>query len=259
MIEMTTYKGGIEMEEKYEVLKGAESIYNEGSKTGILVIHGFTGTTESMKFLGDEFAKDGYTVCLPRLKGHGTHYNDLEESVYQEWIHSVEEGLGWLNERCDRIFVTGLSMGGTLTLYLAEKYDFIAGIIPINAAIDIPAMESLIVGDQPQYIDSIGSDIKAEGIEELSYDKTPVRSVLELLKLMKLVKEDLRSVHMPTLVFSSTEDHVVPPLNAELIMTHISSEKKKKVDLQNSYHVATMDHDKEEIVRQSLAFFRELS
>jgi carboxylesterase len=247
------------MEEKYEVLKGAESFYFEGNRTGILVIHGFTGTTESMKFLGDEYAKAGYTVCGPRLKGHGTHYKDLEQSVYHEWINSVEEGLGWLNGRCDRIFVTGLSMGGTLTLYLAEKYKFIAGIMPINAAVDIPAMETLSEGDEPQYLDSIGSDIKAEGIVELSYGKTPVRSIIELLKLMKLVKEDLQSVYMPTLVFSSTEDHVVPPLNAELIMTHISSEKKKKVDLPNSYHVATMDHDKEEIVHQSLAFIQALS
>jgi carboxylesterase len=147
--------------EAYSVLENAKPFYFEGNKTGILVIHGFTGSTQSMLPLGEAYHQAGFTVCGPRLKGHGTHYEDMEKSNYEEWIASVEEGYTWLKERCDTIFVTGLSMGGTLTLYMAEKHPDIKAIALINAAIDIPDMaRALKDPNQPRFLDSIGSDIK---------------------------------------------------------------------------------------------------
>lgn len=128
------------MAERYPVLEGAEPFYFEGNHVGILISHGFTGSTQSMRPLGEAYEKSGYTVCGPRLKGHGTHYEEMESTTYEDWIASLEEGYQWLKERCDTIFVTGLSMGGTLTLYMAQKHPEIKAIIPINAAIEIPTM-----------------------------------------------------------------------------------------------------------------------
>ncbi|MED2971093.1 alpha/beta fold hydrolase [Fictibacillus sp. B-59209] len=241
---------------KYPVLKDAEAFYYEGSQVGILVSHGFTGSTQSMLPLGKAYAEAGYTVCGPRLKGHGTHYEDMEQSNHQDWIASVEEGYQWLKERCDTIFVTGLSMGGTLTLYLAEKYPEIKGIIPINAAIDIPEMEPLKNAAEPRFLDAIGSDIKKEGILELAYEKTPVQSVKEILKLMEEVKNHLDQVTCPAFIFVSEEDHVVPPLNSQFIYEQISSEDKELYYMSDSYHVATLDHDQEAIIEHTLTFIQ---
>ncbi len=80
------------MEEKYPVLQGAEPFFAQGNNIGVLVQHGFTGTTQSMRYLAEHLASRGFTVYAPRLKGHGTHYEDMENSTYEEWIHSVEEG-----------------------------------------------------------------------------------------------------------------------------------------------------------------------
>ncbi|MDM5197441.1 alpha/beta fold hydrolase [Fictibacillus enclensis] len=239
---------------QYPVLKEGEPFYFEGSQVGILVIHGFTGSTQSMRPLGEAYAEKGYTVCGPRLKGHGTHYEDMEQTTYQDWIASVEEGYAWLKERCDTIFVTGLSMGGTLTLYLAARYPDIKGIIPINAAVDIPSMEEMSAAQEPRFLDAIGSDIKKPDVKELSYERTPLKSVKEILKLMDEVRNRLDRVTCPAFIFVSETDHVVPPLNSQLILEQISSEEKTLQYMPDSYHVATLDHDQGMIIEKTLEF-----
>ncbi|MCH1626603.1 alpha/beta hydrolase [Ferdinandcohnia quinoae] len=245
------------MIEKYPVLKEAEAFYFEGNDIGILVSHGFTGSTQSMRFLGEQLAKEGFTVCGPRLKGHGTHFEDMELSMYQEWIESLEEGFKRLRETCSKIFITGLSMGGTLTLYLASKYPEIKGIIPINAAIEIEEMAKLAGALEPRFLDAIGSDIKKEGVIELAYEKTPLKSIGEIVQLMRITKERLPLISCPALIFVSTEDHVVPPENSMYIMETITSSDKEIVKLTNSYHVATIDNDKELIAEKSVKFIKE--
>nr|WP_263323245.1 alpha/beta fold hydrolase [Neobacillus sp. Marseille-Q6967] len=242
------------MSKNYPILEGAEPFYFEGNRVGILVSHGFTGSTQSMRPLGEAYAKAGYTVCGPRLKGHGTHYEDMETTTYQNWIDSVEEGYQWLKERCDTIFVTGLSMGGTLTLYMAENHPEIKAIIPINAAVDLPAMAPVLQLEGVRFLDAIGSDIKNPEIKELAYEKTPVQSVKEILVLIEKVKADLDKISCPTLIFVSEEDHVVPPNNSKMIFDSISSSEKELYQLNNSYHVATLDYDQQVIIDKTLAF-----
>ncbi len=244
--------------QQFEVMKNAEPFYFEGNQIGVLVLHGFTGSTQSMRYLGEQLALEGYTVCGPRLKGHGTHYEDMEQSTYEEWIQSVEEGYQWLNARCSQLFITGLSMGGTLTLYLAEKYPEVKGIMPINAAINLPDLEQMRGKTEPRFLDAIGSDIKAEGVDELAYDKTPTKSIQEIIALMELTEKELGSIGMPALIFKSLEDHVVPPENSDRIINEISSDKKELVELHESYHVATLDNDKELIAEKCKAFIKEL-
>ncbi|MGG1594586.1 alpha/beta hydrolase [Terribacillus saccharophilus] len=239
---------------QYPVLKDAEPFYFEGNRIGILVSHGFTGSTQSMRPLGDAYAKAGYTVCGPRLQGHGTHYEDMEQATYMDWIASIEEGYHWLKERCDTIIVTGLSMGGTLTLYMAEKYPDIHAIIPINAAVTVPSMENVHELGEVRYLDAIGSDIKDPQVKELAYEKTPVQSVKEILQLMEKVRGDLSKVTCPALIFVSDEDHVVPPANAQLIHDEIAAERKILYPLRNSYHVATLDYDQQIIIEKTLEF-----
>jgi carboxylesterase len=245
------------MSERYPVIKGAEPFYFEGNSVGILVSHGFTGSTQSMRPLGEAYAKAGYTVCGPRLKGHGTHYEEMEGTTYEDWTASVEEGYQWLSARCSTIFVTGLSMGGTLTLYLAQKHPEIKAIIPINAAIDIPTMAGA-QQIQARFLDAIGSDIKNPAVTELAYEKTPVQSLKEINKLMALVKKNLYEITCPALIFVSSVDNVVPPDNSKVIYEEISSRNKNLITLENSYHVATLDHDQQQIIDETLHFIEKV-
>lgn len=245
---------------RYSILQCASPIYFQGNETGILVIHGFTGTTQSMRFLSEQFRDAGYTVLAPRLSGHGTAPQDMAAKTYIDWIFDVEAGLAKLKETCSTIFVAGLSMGGTLTLYLAEKHPEIAGIMPINAAIDMPDLQKdyeTFSAENKHYVDGIGSDVKDEETKELAYRQTPVQAMEQLLLLMEEVREKLSLIKMPALIFSSNIDHVVPPENSQIIYDAIQSEQKTLVPLENSYHVATIDHDKNYIASKCLQFIQD--
>ncbi|OCA90526.1 lipase [Bacillus sp. FJAT-27225] len=248
------------MQEKYPVMKEAEEFFFPGSEVGVLISHGFTGSTQSMRFLGEKIAEQGFTVFGPRLTGHGTHPEDMEQASFEDWIRDVEAGLEKVKETCSTVFVAGLSMGGTLTLYLAENHPELAGIMPINAAIDMPELagnyEQLKAKDV-RFVDGIGSDIKQDGVKELAYPQTPVKSMGDIIALMKIVKSNLHKVNVPVLVLSSTVDHVVPPENSKEIYEKVSSKDKDIVYLENSYHVATLDNDKERIAEECIKFITE--
>ena len=120
------------------IMPGAEPFFFSGNDVGVLVCHGFTGTTQSMRPLGQALAAAGYTVIGPRLKGHGVTPQAMAKTTAADWISSVDEGLAELRKTCSQLFMVGLSMGGTLSLYTAAKHaDVINGVIPINAPLQI--------------------------------------------------------------------------------------------------------------------------
>jgi carboxylesterase len=54
-------------------------------------------------------------------------------------------------------------------------------------------------------------------------------------------------ITQPLLSFRSTQDHVVPPRNAEYIQERVNSRFKSVITLEHSYHCATIDYDREKI------------
>jgi carboxylesterase len=236
------------MVEKYPVLDGAEEFFFKGNDIGILISHGFIGTPQSVRYIGEEFAKQGFTVLGPRLSGHGTHYYDLEESSHKDWFHSLERGYQKLQQHCQSIFVIGQSMGGALTLWLSHRYQEIKGIILINAALEVPAYEHLKGTFEPRFLDESEPDIHAKDVIEIAYPKVPIKAIHELQELMSKTPTILPEIQTPVLGIHSSVDHVVPPANTDYILQHIGSSKKEKLVLQNSYHVASMDYDKDLIV-----------
>lgn len=243
------------------VMAGAEPFRMEGNGTGILVSHGFTGTTQSVRPLGEALAAEGFTVAGPRLMGHGTTMEDHAGSTARDWISSIEDDLAWLEERCRNVFFAGLSMGGMFSLYFAGmRPDLIQGIVPINACVFLgnPDLARLVFDPQaPPSVPGVGSDIKADGVEELVYPEVPVPPLKEFMAIMRVTDDLLPAISCPALVLQSTEDHVVPPENGPHILERLGSEDKELVWLENSYHVATLDNDKESIAERTLGFIRE--
>ncbi len=241
----------------------AEPFAFEGNDIGVLVQHGFTGCTQSMLPLGENLAAAGFTVVGPRLPGHGTTVKDMSTRTWQEWVDTADAALQDLLARCRKVFITGLSMGGTITLYLGEKYsDRIAGLMPINAAVFMnPALMSLVPVAKHilPTIPGIGSDIKDPSMKESCYDKVSLPAVDQLRKLMKLTKAGLQKVTQPILIFSSRQDHAVPPRNQPYILAHVASRDKELVMLENSYHVATLDYDKEIVFAREVEFIQKHS
>jgi len=230
-----------------------------GSKVGCLVMQGFTGTVGSVRYYARQLAAKGLSVEAPRLTGHGTRWEDVNGVSYRDWINDAEEAYQSLAGRCDRVFVTGLSMGGTLALYLSEQHPEIAGAIPINAPIFmtdkrvplLPVLKHLIASTP-----AIASDIMEPGIVEPAYDRTPTAGAHEMVKLLAVTRKGLGQITQPLLVMRSTHDHVVPRGCGPFIMEHVASTDKQMIVFERSAHVVTMDYDKDAVVEAAWTFIQ---
>ncbi|MDR3453357.1 MAG: hypothetical protein P4L96_11235 [Rhodoferax sp.] len=98
------------------IMPGAEPSFFPGNDIGVLACHGVTGTTQSMRYLGQHLHGAGYTVIGPQLNGHGISLQAMAKTTASDWIASVDEVLTELRKTCSQIYMSDLSMGGTLTL-----------------------------------------------------------------------------------------------------------------------------------------------
>lgn len=229
----------------------------------MLLCHGFTGSPASLRPWAEQLAAVGLSVRLPLLPGHGTHWRDLALTRWPDWYLTVERELTDLTEQCDHVFVMGLSMGGTLTLRLAQQHpDSVSGIVLVNPSLHRRRPEMRLVPYLRHAVPSvagIGSDIKKGGQDEEAYSRTPLQALHSLTELWADVSANLSQVTCPVLVLASDEDHVVDPSNAVEVVEGVGAADVSLVPLHNSYHVATLDYDAPLIVDHSLAFVRRLT
>jgi carboxylesterase len=253
------------------VLPGAEpfSVDADGAsgQIGVVVSHGFTGTPQSMRGWAEHLAAAGFSVRLPRLPGHGTTWQEMNDTRWPDWYAEIRRAYDELAVRCQTVFAVGLSMGGTLVTKLAEDLadeadDKLAGLVLVNAAYGTMRRDAAFARYLTWAVKSrpgIGSDIKKTGMSELGYDKTPLKAFVSLQDLWRVVVPDLGKVRLPILYFHSTEDHVVDPLSAKLLHAGATGTTVTEVALTNSYHVATVDNDAEQIFTGSVDFIRQHS
>ncbi|MEV4194070.1 alpha/beta hydrolase [Streptomyces toxytricini] len=245
------------------VLPGAEPFRHEGGEVGVLLCHGFTSTPQSMRPWAEYLAAQGLTVSVPLLPGHGTRWEDMQLTGWQDWYAEVDRALRELFDRCARVFVFGLSMGGALALRLAAKHgDAISGIVLVNPANKLHDPRAFALPVAKHFIRStpgIASDIAKPGASELAYDRVPTRAAQSLRDFLRLLDGDLPQVTQPVLLLHSPQDHVVPPVDSARILARISSTDVTETLLEHSYHVATLDHDAERIFEDSHAFVARLA
>ena len=227
-------------------------------EVGILLVHGFTGSPASMRPWAEYLNQRGYTVKVPLLPGHGTTPHDLNLVKWQEWPAKVESDLQELLRTCSKVFICGLSMGGGTTLNIATRYSKdLAGIILVNPMIHVkfvPHQLAWAISRFQKMRESVGDDIKRPGITEYGYDALPAVGVYELLKMLHYTRKRLHDVTAPMLLFHSVDDHTLPVTNTEIVMKGVGSRQKQRIELVNSYHVATLDYDKEVIFENSRLF-----
>lgn len=227
-------------------------------KIGVLLVHGFTGSPAAMRPWGEYLNNLGYTVTVVLLPGHGTTPRDLNNIKWREWPAKVESDLNLLLQSCEKVFICGLSMGGGTTLNIATRYSQqLAGIILVNPMIHVklvPHQLAWVISRFQKFRRSVGDDIKRPGITEWGYDALPTVGVYELLKMLSYTRKRLHDVSVPLQLFHSVDDHTLPVSNTEIVLKEVNSRDKTRIELVNSYHVATLDYDQEIIFENSRVF-----
>jgi len=244
-----------------DVFAGAEPFSNDGDgERGALVLHGFTGNPSSMRELAEAFAAAGYHVELPRLPGHGTTVDDMLTTRWADWLAEVESAYQRLAERSSGgVVVTGLSMGGTLTLATGLAHPEVKGLICVNPAAsplasDVVEMVREMHAGGDATMPALGGDIADPDQTETAYEATPLAPLLSFVDdALTPMSSRYGELMMPLRLFTSHQDHVVAPTDSE----HLAATYGGDVEhtwLERSYHVATQDYDKDLIFTESVAF-----
>lgn len=236
---------------------GAEpwSSIGEGprARTGVVVIHGFTGNPIATRPLGQHLAAEGYTVEVPLLPGHGTSHRELARMGYRDWYDAVDRIVDQLHDRCDAVALIGHSMGGTIALDLAaRRATDIDAVVVLNPIVRpppglLPRLSGLLQYLAPYLPRDLAGlptdDIAMDGVEEGSYAIVPARAARSLLLELDRVRAGLLDVVAPLLVVRSTEDHTVDPANALEVLEFAGSRDLRMLVCHHSYHVPQLDQD----------------
>ncbi|CAM2946460.1 acyl-CoA synthetase [Legionella steigerwaltii] len=258
-------------------------------EVGVLLVHGYSGTPGEVSELAFQLAKSDITVAVPQLAGHCSSYSDLKNTNWQDWYTSVKKAFDLLSQHCEKIFVAGLSAGSLLALNLAlENPEHIAGVILLSPVFFYDgwniskwqrAFNSLMIHSYLRYIykvrDKAPYGIKNETIREAiasllvngkekNIAKTgnmivPALGLYEVDKLIKYIQGKLSCIKSPTLVVHSLDDDMASYKNAEYVKNHIGSELIEIVYLNNSYHIITLDNEKELVALNLIRFIKQNS
>lgn len=234
---------------------------------GVLLCHGFTGSPVSMRPWAEHLLDAGFRVSLPRLPGHGTTWQELNRTPWTDWYAEVDRAFAALSRVCTQVFVVGLSMGGTLALRLAQQHgSAVSGLVVVNPALRIadPRMRvlpvlRLVVPSLAAIAGDIAKTLEDDAVDEGAYPRTPLRALHSQTKMWSDVRRNLARVDQPLLVYRSAQDHVVDPSSLRLLRAGVTSADATYLTLARSYHVATLDHEAEEIFSGSVSFMRRLT
>jgi carboxylesterase len=245
------------------VMPGAEPFTHVGGATGVLLCHGFTGSPQSLRPWAEYLAGAGLSVWLPRLPGHGTTWQELAHTRWEDWYAQVDRAFDELRANADEIFVMGLSMGGCLALRLAElRGPAVSGLVLVNPSLTADTRLFLLAPLLKFVIPSlkgITSDIKKDQVSEVGYQRIPVKAAATLPGLWRSTQAQLGDVTQPVLVYHSAVDHVVGPASLRVLRAALPDRQLEVRECPDSFHVATLDNDAPAIFSGSLEFARKNS
>ena len=231
---------------------------------GVICSHGFTGTPQSIRYLGDRVHEAGFTVRGLRLPGHGTSLEDLDRVRWQDWADAVERELDALLQRCDRVAVVGQSLGGLLALHLAANRPEVAAVASLAAPLWVDGLAGRVARAVERgglrWLKALpklgGADVRDKSLrrEMTGYRAFPVRAIGELAAFMRVVDGELVQIRQPVLVLHAEHDHVAPVACASHLAAATHAVRTRI--LPRSYHLIAVDVERDIVAAEVIDFLR---
>jgi carboxylesterase len=245
------------------LLPGAEPWSHAGTDAGVLLLHGFTGNPNSMRGLGAALAQAGFRVEVPRLPGHGTTVDDMQTTGWDDWLTEADAAYQRLARRGDPVVVGGQSMGGSLALAIAVLHPDVGGLVCVNPLTQPQPDEILdmvrgMIDEGQTTLPGIGSDVADPEAIETAYDGVPLAPLVSMMVAVGRLQDELVRITCPLLLLTSPQDHVVEPAQSDFLAAAVAG-PVERVSLERSYHVATLDFDKDLIAERTVEFVRKIA
>lgn len=233
---------------------------------GVLVLHGFTSSLATVDGLLPHLERAGYPHAMPTLRGHGTRPEDLRGVTWHRWYEDAERALDGLLDRCARVVVVGLSMGGLVALHVgAQRPEWLAGIVTVAAALrlDLPTAFLLpLVGRSGRLAAVDARNAYADAalaVNSTNYPAAPISAVYSLVQFGRRIERELPQVRVPLLVLYTPHDRVVRPESARIIYERVGTPPAEKAlrAFERSGHEMLLDTQRDEAFAAIMAFIAE--
>jgi carboxylesterase len=264
---------GFTQNDVYYLPGGAPFFFRGNDEVGCLCLHGLQAVPQEVLWLGKYLAGQGYTVYGPRIAGHGTDITQLRQTHWENWYGSALDGYTILRQQCRKVFVIGLSMGGTLALHLGtrERPDGVAALAaPLGfdqTMLPYARYLKLVWRYTAKHLDENFTRIDtrmrqiqaAQGEPEIgraAYGHFPVASLAELYEMMGIVKARLPHLTMPLQLVYSEGDRTVPFWNLDAVQSGVGTppEHVRVQRLTRSDHLLTLDEEMDTVFETVASF-----
>ena len=233
------------------------------NRKGVLLIHGWTTTPYEMRRLGKYLNENGYSVCAPLLRGHGSVPKELEKVKWEEWVQDAEKAYYDLKLNCDEIYIGGTSIGSCLAVMMAKDHPETKKLLLLAmpyymrfekiALLTMRIMAKIRNYNKKYYPPTFGGINTITRL--ISYQSYPMTSAIEAVKLIGETRKYVPKINQPCFIIQSLSDHIVARKSARVISEKIGSKIKKVKYLKRAYHTFISDIKNENIFEEILEFF----
>jgi carboxylesterase len=250
----------------------------------VLVLHGLCSSRLEVRHFSRHLARAGYEVVTPSIPGYTASATGGPSALqldYREWIaHGIKE-LDRLAQGGRRVALCGVSLGATLALAVVIQRPRIVHALSLISttlfydgwnvsrwrfllplAYGTPLGRLYRYRERPPYGVKnervrgwIAAELARGALSSAGAATIPTRSLREADRLIAHVKRQLHVVRSPTLMIHAREDDVASLRNVEFVRENVRADRFRELIVDDSYHMITLDNDRERAAAETLAFF----
>lgn len=262
-----------------------KDLFLEGHRAPILLLHGLRGNPMEMQLLAQRLNAAGHTVSVPHIPGYGHGPADTLAARSEQWEARARERLQQLVDSHGPAAVGGICIGADLALRLAlTDAASVTGLLLISTTLyydgwNLPWYRWLLplagptplrhlyslrekepYGVKNERIRSwIARQMESTGDSAAGARDLPATAIHQAYRLMRKVRKTLPQIRQPALILHAAEDETASLRTPNLLAGTLGSLVIRKIIFTNSYHMLTLDNDREAVARSCIDFMGELA
>lgn len=241
----------------------------------VIFLPGLQGTPIELGSIPKQLQKQGLTICHPRIDGYSAQTGVSE---YEDWLGQLNRIVDLLYQDHQAVSIVGLSMGATLALAYQAEYQKCISVVTLSPVLIYDGWSVSWFYPLLYFAYKFGirnwhyKESEPYGLRNLEMRRRVAKQVLtqettdvgsaslsakhlyQGLRLIRFTKSILTEIQADLLVISSIDDDVTSPQTAELIQREVKSSLCRLIWLGNSYHIITLDNEREIVVNETVEF-----
>ena len=255
------------------------TLFLQGGENCVLMLHGLGANELELQRLAKDLHASGFSVVVPCIQGY-TYATPPHN--WSTWVDQVLANVWDLEKQYATVSVVGLSMGAVLAMVAAQRHTRpLAGLVLLSASLAydgwsmpwyrfllgisswLPFVNNYRLKESEPYgvkneemRAAIKAALKSQAISESGVGEIGFNLIKQGQLLIQEARDQVRLIDCPTLVMHAVDDEIVHIRNAEWVYRQIRSEEKEIIYLGDSYHMITIDNERETVSQETNRFLK---